>query len=598
MTIFENYKRLKKHYQNLHAEAAKTGNIIAGLRLFVIFLLIYSSYHFYKTEQTTWLFGAGILLFSIFLWLVSLHLKYKEKAQLYMSLSLINENEMAYLTGNLMPFKAGEAHIEPNHPYSYDLDIFGKASIFQHINRTTTAIGEAHLANWLKNETPIDIQAQQEAVRELGLKLDWRQNYLAAGQMHVDEDLSIPKFKEWLYAPLNYQNAKILRGVSFILPAITMGILLANYVSDDPIFFTVLKGLFFLNIAVVAFQQKHIKDEHRLLNNTSSILQKYSKLLESIENEPFESDILRGLKLNESKDLGQNSPASLSIRRLSKILNQFDTILNPFAAILMNGFFQYHLHALFALEKWKKASKDTVFNWFDTIGTFEALSSIANFAYNNPDFIFPELMKEPKLIGAQVGHPLIPLEKRICNDVSFDATRFIVLTGSNMSGKSTFLRTLGVNIILAKIGSPVCAERFEFYPFNVQVSMRIDDSLQNSESLFFSELKRLKAIIETLDNPQKSFIILDEILRGTNSNDKRAGTQGLIQKLIGKNAVGIIATHDLVISEMKKDYPAYLSNQCFEADITNDILHFDYKLREGVCQQMSAAFLMKKMDII
>lgn len=598
MTIFENYERLNNHYQNLHAQASKTGNIIAAFRLFSIFLLIYSSYHFYKTEQTAWLFGADILLFAIFLGLVSLHLKYKEKAQLYQHLARINDNEMSYLKGNLKPFKTGNAYIQTEHAYSYDLDIFGEGSIFQHINRTTTAIGEAKLAAWLKNETPIDINAQQKAVRELGMKLDWRQNYSAAGQLHIDEDLDISKFKEWLYAPLNYQNAKILRGVSFIIPAITIGILIANFVSDDPIFFTALKGLFFLNIAIVAFQQKHIKEEHRLLSNTSGILKKYSKLLESVENEPFESDILRGLKLTESKDLGQNSPASLSIRRLSKILNQFDTILNPFAGILMNGFFQYHLHALFALEKWKKANKEAVFNWFDTIGTFEALSSIANFAYNNPDFIFPTITTEPKLILKQVGHPLIQREKRICNDVSFDKTKFIVLTGSNMSGKSTFLRTLGVNLILAKIGSPVCAEQFDCYPFDVCVSMRIDDSLQNSESLFFSELKRLKAIIETLDKPHKTFIILDEILRGTNSNDKRAGTQGLIQKLIGKNAVGIIATHDLVISEMKKDYPAYLSNQCFEADITNDILHFDYKLREGVCQQMSAAFLMKKMDII
>ncbi len=607
MTIFENYERLQKHYQNLHAEASKTGNIIAALRLFSIFLLIYSSYHFYKTEQTAWLFGAGILLFALFLWLVSLHLKYKDKAQLYTSLSLINENEIAYLTGNLTPFKAGEAYIEPNHPYSYDLDIFGKASIFQHINRTTTAIGEAQLANWLKNTEGVNIKAQQEAVRELGLKLGWRQNYLAAGQMHIDEDLSIPKFKEWLYAPLNYQNAlilsrlsaiklKALRGVSFILPVITVGILIANFVSDDPIFFTIFKVLFFLNLGIVATQQKHIKEEHRLLNNTSGILKKYSKLLQLIENEAFNSDLLRGI-------VAQNSSSakiigSQSINQLSKILNQFDTILNPFAAILMNGLFQYHLHALFTLEKWKTQNKEAVFIWFETIGTFEALSSIANFAYNNPDFIFPTITNEAKLILKQVGHPLIQREKRICNDVSFDKIKFIVLTGSNMSGKSTFLRTLGINLILTKIGSPVCAEQFDCYPFDVCVSMRIDDSLQNSESLFFAELKRLKAIIETLDKTHKTFIILDEILRGTNSNDKRAGTQGLIHRLIAKDAVGIIATHDLVIGDMKTQYPDYLSNQCFEATITEDVLLFDYKLREGVCQQMSAAFLMRQMEII
>ena len=603
MTIFAQYEQLKNQYQNLQAEAAKTSNIIAAFRLLSILLLGYSGYHFYQTAQIAWLFGVGFVLFAAFLGLVSLHLKYKEKANRYKALAKINDNEMAYSNGDLSPFKTGIAYIQTDHPYSYDLDIFGETSIFQHVNRTTTAIGEAKLATWLKNETPIDIKAQQQAVRELGLKLDWRQHYLASGQLNIDEDLDIPKFKEWLNMPLNYQNAKILfhrnyflKGASFILPMITIGILIANFISDDPIYFSLLKLFFGLNLIIVAFQQKHIKEEHRLLNNTSGILKKYSLLLQSIENEDFKSDLLRGLVAPKASNATQK--ASVSINRLSRILNNFDTILNPFAAILMNGIFQYHLHALYSLEKWKTENKTAVFEWFETIGTFEALSSIANFAYNHPDFIFPEITDKVELDMKNVGHPLIPLEKRICNDVSFTKTKFIVLTGSNMSGKSTFLRTLGVNLILAKIGSPVCAERFKFYPFNVQVSMRIDDSLQNSESLFFAELKRLKSIIDELDNPHKSFIILDEILRGTNSNDKRAGTQGLIQKLIAKNAVGIIATHDLVISEMKNQYPDYLDNECFEAEITEDVLHFDYKLRKGVCQQMSAAFLMKKMEII
>jgi MutS domain V len=613
MIISEKYEQLKEQYQKQYEATQKTTNIIAGLRLFVIFLLIYSVYYFYKTEQTSALIGVGILLFAVFLMLVSWHLKYKEKAQLYQYLTLINEHEIGYLKGILKPFKAGENYIQTNHNYTYDLDIFGKNSVFQHINRTTTAIGETHLAAWLNGETPIDILAQQKAIKELGLKLDWRQQYAAIGQLNIDEDLDIPKFKEWLNYRISdfgfrvsegdtqkseIRNPKltILRGVSYILPAITIGILIANFVSNDPIFFSLFKLLFGLNLIVVATQQKHIKEEHRLLSNTSGVLKKYSKLLQTIENEPFESDLLRGIV--ERNSCSANQIGSNSIHKLSKILNQFDTILNPFAAILMNGLFQYHLHALFTLEKWKIDNKKAVFEWFETIGTFEALSSIANFAYNNPDFIFPEITTEAKMVLKEVGHPLIRREKRICNDVSFDKTKFIVLTGSNMSGKSTFLRTLGVNLILTKIGSPVCAERFECYPFDVCVSMRIDDSLQNSESLFFAELKRLKGIIETLDKTHKTFIILDEILRGTNSNDKRAGTQGLIHRLIAKNAVGIIATHDLVIGDMKAEYPNYLSNQCFEATITDDVLHFDYKLREGVCQQMSAAFLMRKMDII
>ena len=197
-----------------------------------------------------------------------------------------------------------------------------------------------------------------------------------------------------------------------------------------------------------------------------------------------------------------------------------------------------------------------------------------------------------------VGHPLIPKDKRIGNDMAFNDPSFVVLTGSNMSGKSTFLRTLGVNLVLAKMGAPVCAEEFRFYPFNVFVSMRVSDSLQNSESFFFAELKRLKRIISELEQNQKTFVILDEILRGTNSNDKRAGTIGLIKNLMTHKAVGIIATHDLVIGDMAEQYPDYLKNLCFEVEIIDNDLRFDYKLQHGVAQKMSAAFLMEKMGII
>jgi DNA mismatch repair ATPase MutS len=197
-----------------------------------------------------------------------------------------------------------------------------------------------------------------------------------------------------------------------------------------------------------------------------------------------------------------------------------------------------------------------------------------------------------------MGHLLIRASKRITNSISFNDQPFVILTGSNMSGKSTFLRTLGINLILARSGSPVCARQFEFYPYDVQVSMRISDSLQDSESLFYAELKRLHNIIQQLEAGHKTFIILDEILRGTNSNDKHNGTVGLIRKMVAARACGIIATHDLTVSKLSEEYPAHVSNKCFESQIINDELIFDYKLGEGVCTTLSASFLMKKMGII
>jgi DNA mismatch repair ATPase MutS len=253
---------------------------------------------------------------------------------------------------------------------------------------------------------------------------------------------------------------------------------------------------------------------------------------------------------------------------------------------------------LYNLEKWKRKQGAQVEDWLKLLGEMEALNSLANLAYNNPSFCKPELSKTPTLIADDLGHPLIRDEKRVNNSISFDGQQFVILTGSNMSGKSTFLRTVGINLVLARTGSMVCARNFVFYPFDVYVSMRITDSLQDSESFFYAELKRLQTIIQHLEQGQPTFILLDEILRGTNSNDKRNGTIGLIRKLAGMRAFGIIATHDVIVAELIREYPEYIANNCFEAEIKNDELLFDYRLKQGVCTKLSASFLMKKMGVI
>jgi DNA mismatch repair ATPase MutS len=237
-------------------------------------------------------------------------------------------------------------------------------------------------------------------------------------------------------------------------------------------------------------------------------------------------------------------------------------------------------------------------NWLLAIGEFESLNSFANLAFNNPEYCYPQISGEEIVIAAKIGHPLIRKEKNVSNDISFEQQRFIVLTGSNMSGKSTFLRTVGINIVLAKAGSAVCAKAFSFFPFDLYVSMRITDSLQDSESFFYAELKRLHGIIQHLEEKNKTFVMLDEILRGTNSNDKHNGTVGLIRKLVANNACGIIATHDLTIADLSKEYNGYMGNKCFESELVKGELIFDYKLKDGVCTRLNASFLMKKMGVI
>jgi DNA mismatch repair ATPase MutS len=327
----------------------------------------------------------------------------------------------------------------------------------------------------------------------------------------------------------------------------------------------------------------------------TKVLEQFSRQIGLIESQNFQSPLLH--EMQEKLKTG-NVVASVSIARLASLFNSLETVINLVVSILLNGLFLFHIHVLFRLEKWKDKNGKNIMNWLQQLGELEALNSLASFSFNNPGFCYPLLKDREGLNAVEMGHPLIAATRRITNNISFDEHPFVILTGSNMSGKSTFLRTLGINLVLARTGSVVCAKQFELYPFDVHVSMRITDSLQDSESFFYAELKRLQQIIHELEAGKKTFVILDEILRGTNSNDKHNGTVGLIRKLVAAKAIGIIATHDLTVSRLAEEYPGFIANKCFESQIINDELLFDYRLGDGVCSTLSASFLMKKMGVI
>jgi DNA mismatch repair ATPase MutS len=264
---------------------------------------------------------------------------------------------------------------------------------------------------------------------------------------------------------------------------------------------------------------------------------------------------------------------------------------------LFNGTFLFNLHVLKSMIVWKKQHAVVLEEWLEVIGEFEMLNCLANFSYNNPEFVYPTLNSNYEIDFSDLSHPLLNPATRVGNEVQFQPQSFMILTGSNMSGKSTFLRSLGINMVLSGMGSPVCATQANVHPLPVLVSMRLSDSLSDSESYFFAEIKRLKQIMDELEeNP--AFVLLDEILRGTNSDDKRNGTIEVVKKVIGKKAIGAIATHDIEVCLTTNEYPEILTNKCFEVEISNNELHFDYTLRDGICKNKSATFLMKKMGVI
>ena len=293
----------------------------------------------------------------------------------------------------------------------------------------------------------------------------------------------------------------------------------------------------------------------------------------------------------------KNEKASGHLKHLASLFSSMDTIQNLITGTVFNGTFLYNLHIFKSLIVWKNQHAAVLEDWLNVIGEFEMLNSLANVSYNNPDFVFPELNTKYEISFADLSHPLLSKKNRVGNDIDFQPKSFMILTGSNMSGKSTFLRSLGVNMMLTGMGAAVCATKANVHPMPVLVSMRLSDSLSDSESYFFAEIKRLKQIMDELEH-KPAFVLLDEILRGTNSDDKRNGTIEVIKKVIAKKALGAIATHDIEVCLTTNDFPDILINKCFEVEIINNDLHFDFILRDGICKNKSATFLMKKLGVI
>jgi len=340
---------------------------------------------------------------------------------------------------------------------------------------------------------------------------------------------------------------------------------------------------------------QRITQRHNYVSRMSALFSAYKALFLQVEKEEFQSDYLQKLQ----HELVGETVASQAIDQLGKITTAIDSRLNLLMAFVLNGLFLWDIIQMVRLERWQQKYKDEIPVWFDALGTFDALCSLSGFAYNNPKYVLPQFSDQEHVMSAtKLGHPLISAEQRVCNDFSLEKRGdFMIITGANMAGKSTFLRTVAVNMILGMSGTVVCAEKMIFTPIHVITSLRTTDNLVRNESYFFAELKRLKWIIDKLNSGERLFIILDEILKGTNSKDKQEGSRALIEQLVRLKATGIIATHDIILGKLVEEYPDNIINRCFEVDLKNDQLIFDYTLRAGVSQNMNATFLMRRMGI-
>lgn len=585
------YQKRLEELRNQLKKLQQRKSAFAWLRLAPIIAIVFAFYVLWSLGIVYVIIASALLIF-IFGRLISSDLKNQSEIERTNFLIEINENELKSIEGNFNDFPSGAEHIPKEHPYANDLDIFGRASLFQFVNRTTSEEGSERLADYLMAPASLSIISErQKAIKELSSKPLWIQDMQARARKNKITFSGKERLIEWMKEPLLFSKFKPWKWLRYLLPVIILSIV-AFYIFDlagDTIFYM---GL--LIFAIIAYQiNKFVAPVHDQLSKIANELSTLSSNISSIENQTFESALLKGW---QSVFIDQNKKVSDDILKIKKILDRLDIRFNIVLSLPLNLLLLWNLQQVLDLENWKQRQEASIDKWFETLADFEALNSFSVLYFNEPDWQFPQIdEKYFSIEGKEIGHPLISKNKRVNNYIDIPTSGDLMLvTGSNMAGKSTYLRSVGVNVVLAMAGAPVCAKSFTVSHVQLISSMRITDNLEESTSTFYAELKKLKTIIERVNAGENLFILLDEILRGTNSLDRHTGSKALIKQLLRKKAAAIIATHDLELANL---FSENILNYHFDVQVSNDELYFDYRLKPGICNSLNASILMKKIGI-
>ena len=540
----------------------------------------------------------GILLCTLipFLLLVKVHNRLFHQKDWYETSIRHYKAELASLENDHSAFDEGKEWIDASHPFSLDLDVFGERSLFQFLNRTCTPFGKETLSRWLRQllDKKEEIETRQQAIQELSRYNDFRETFRITGCLYKNNEMGMKELQEWTASSPVFLHKKSNQWICWAVPCINIILFILGMLDILPMKWF---GLAFFSFVI--FSNKVCRQAASLQDHFDKKLEKlstYAKLIQLADNQTMECSQLVLLKQHFQCN---EKIATEALQQLAKELDRLALRNNQILYVLLEGSMFWQLRQMLRIERWKQEHGTHLLQWLEALGRLDALCALGTFAFNHPEYTYPALADEPFVFRAkEMGHPLMPRQQCVVNDAEIpQRPYFLIITGANMAGKSTYLRTIGCNYILSCIGAPVCCSSLEIYPAHLMTSLRTSDSLANNESYFFAELKRLQQILERLKKGEEMFIILDEILKGTNSMDKQKGSFSLVKQLLRLRANGIIATHDLLLGELKQHFPNEISNYCFEADIQNDELTFSYKLREGVAQNMNACFLMGKMGI-
>lgn len=506
----------------------------------------------------------------------------ESKKQLTRNLVDIDKEEIQRLNGDLKDLADGSEYYDPGHPYAHDLDIFGKHSLFQHINRTNLDGSEELLANWLKSPAKKqEVLERQQAISELRDQETWRLDFQS--KMRLMQDV---KGKVELFSGEPHSRGYLF--AAMILGLLTLIILIGAVTNNLPSGYAWLAVI--LNSAVLGVYNFKIQRKTVRINILLKYLQAFLLSMDHIAKSEFKSQ-----SLQETQAL-LDQKALKAIGQLRQIIYLLDTRAN-FMWLFVNLIFLVDIYSGYLMNRWSRKYGKDFQKWIEAISFFEVHASCASHWQLHPEFVFPTLEEGDKVWkGENVGHPLIKASQRISNDFELDA-RVNLITGSNMSGKSTFLRTMGVNTILAWAGLPVCAKSLTLSNFLPYTSMRTQDDLSQGASSFYAELKRIQGLFSLEKENAHVLFLLDEILKGTNSHDRHIGGLGIIQRLIGLESTGFISTHDLDLADHYLEHEN-VRNLSFNSVMEDGKLVFDYRLHEGKCHSTNASELMKIMGII
>jgi hypothetical protein len=503
------------------------------------------------------------------------------------------QNEINILNNKENGYDNGKRFESESHPYTSDLDIFGDSSLFALLNRCSTQNGNHLLANTLSvKSNRANILLRQEAVKEIALKIEetyaFRAN-LRSHDINKIEQIKI-QLQNQLDEQLSFVNNNLLKFYVRLVPFVTIGLILAVIFLGG--YFDKILALFLVfNTGLIVFLTPKINKVFYCFGGSSGLLNSYSSAIEWTENQNWKSTYI--LSLFDSK-----IPVSKEIKSLSKIIQKFDARLNLLVGGILNGLFLWDLSCCISLSQWHQFSSKDVISALNHLGDFEELIALATLSYNQPDWVFPNINTSFELKASEIGHPLIVAETRVSNNFNVSIKPTVdIITGSNMAGKSTFLRTLGINMILAYTGAPVCAKEMSLSVFSIKTYMRIKDSLNESTSTFKAELNRLKMILENVVSDRDTFVLIDEMLRGTNSRDKYLGSKVFIEKLISEKTPALFATHDLQLADLEDNHAEALRNFHFDIQLANGEMKFDYKLKHGACKTFNAAILLKEIGL-